>query len=158
LNQQLAFAGYTEAKGELRPMYQVTRDGFTFLAIGFTGKRAAEFKEKVIAAFDAMEQALLDGTGERRQVDVNMHHQRGITNSKGRESLIILLPPKYIPCIKNQPFFFAPGRIPSKLGALFLCKGLGINKVFQIALILRSDLFDLKSNRHRNSRSISRTI
>jgi TOTE conflict system primase-like protein len=38
------------------------------------------------------------------------------------------------------------------------CKGLGINKVFQIALIFRSDLFDLKSNRHRNSRSISRTI
>jgi hypothetical protein len=37
-------------------------------------------------------------------------------------------------------------------------KGLGTNKVFQIALMFRSDLFDLKSNRHRNSRSISRTI
>ncbi|WBF68504.1 Rha family transcriptional regulator [Desulfovibrio subterraneus] len=40
------------------PMYHITRDGFTFLAMGFTGARAAEFKEQYISAFNAMEQEL----------------------------------------------------------------------------------------------------
>lgn len=36
----------------------MTRDGFTFLAMGFTGHKAAQFKEKYIAAFNAMEAQL----------------------------------------------------------------------------------------------------
>ncbi len=36
--------------------YQITRDGFTFLAMGFTGKKAAQFKEAYIEAFNALEQ------------------------------------------------------------------------------------------------------
>ena len=43
---------YKDAKGELRPMYYLTRDGFTFLAMGFTGKVAAKFKENYINAFN----------------------------------------------------------------------------------------------------------
>ncbi len=49
--RNFAPVGYTDGKGELRPMFEITRDGFTFLAMGFTGKRAAEFKERIIAAF-----------------------------------------------------------------------------------------------------------
>ena len=30
-------------------MYELTRDGFVFLCMGFTGKKAAEFKEQYIA-------------------------------------------------------------------------------------------------------------
>ena len=40
------------------PMYYMTRDGFTFLAMGFTGKVAAQFKEAYIAAFNEMEEKL----------------------------------------------------------------------------------------------------
>jgi len=36
----------------------MTRDGFTFLVMGFTGKEAAKFKEQYIAQFNAMEKAL----------------------------------------------------------------------------------------------------
>lgn len=50
--------GYTDAKGEKRKQYIVTRDGFTLLAMGFTGKKALEFKIQYIAAFNAMEQVL----------------------------------------------------------------------------------------------------
>ncbi|WP_440867625.1 Rha family transcriptional regulator [Symbiopectobacterium purcellii] len=50
---------YIDAKGERRPAYQITRDGFAFLAMGFTGKRAALFKEAYITAFNTMEQALI---------------------------------------------------------------------------------------------------
>lgn len=49
---------YQDAKGEQRPMYYMTRDGFTFLAMGFTGKVAAKFKEAYINAFNEMEEML----------------------------------------------------------------------------------------------------
>ena len=34
--------------------YRITRDGFTLLAMGFTGKKALQFKVGYIAAFNAM--------------------------------------------------------------------------------------------------------
>lgn len=40
------------------PMYYITRDGFTFLVMGFTGKVAAKFKEDYINAFNTMEETL----------------------------------------------------------------------------------------------------
>ncbi|HHY7281737.1 TPA: Rha family transcriptional regulator [Escherichia coli] len=40
------------------PCYHITRDGFAFLAMGFTGKRAARFKEAYINAFNLMEKSL----------------------------------------------------------------------------------------------------
>lgn len=39
-------------------MYYITRDGFTFLVMGFTGKVAAKFKEDYINAFNTMEETL----------------------------------------------------------------------------------------------------
>lgn len=46
---------YTDAKGERRPMYTMNRDGFTFLVMGFTGKKANEWKWRYIKAFNQME-------------------------------------------------------------------------------------------------------
>lgn len=37
------------------PMYYITRDGFMFLVMGFTGKAAAKWKEAYIKAFNEME-------------------------------------------------------------------------------------------------------
>jgi len=36
----------------------MTRDGFTFLVIGFTGSLSAKFREAYIKAFNAVEAAL----------------------------------------------------------------------------------------------------
>ena len=47
-----------EQNGENYPMYYLNRDGFTLLAMGFTGKKALAFKLKYIAAFNTMEQIL----------------------------------------------------------------------------------------------------
>lgn len=47
-----------ENRGKQYPMYLMTRDGFTLLAMGFTGKAALEWKLKYIAAFNAMEKEL----------------------------------------------------------------------------------------------------
>lgn len=49
---------YQDTKGEFRPMFEMTRDGFTFLAMGFTGKKAVRFKEDYIKAFNMMEEEL----------------------------------------------------------------------------------------------------
>lgn len=57
--RNFAAVDYVDAKGELRPMYNITRDGFSFLAMGFTGKDAAGWKVKFLEAFNAMERELL---------------------------------------------------------------------------------------------------
>ena len=57
--RNFAAVEYKDAKGEMRPAYHLTRDGFSFLAMGFTGKKAATWKEKFLEAFNAMEKALL---------------------------------------------------------------------------------------------------
>lgn len=40
------------------PAYQITRDGFVFLCMGFTGPEAAKWKEAYINAFNEMERQL----------------------------------------------------------------------------------------------------
>lgn len=55
-----------EQNGQTYPMYLMNRDGFTLLAMGFTGKAALEWKIKYIAAFNAMEQQL-----NQRQPDLS---------------------------------------------------------------------------------------
>lgn len=42
------------------PAYEMTRDGFTFLCMGFTGQQAAIWKERYIQAFNTLEQALIE--------------------------------------------------------------------------------------------------
>lgn len=50
-------SSYTTSQGKQLPMYEITRDGFSFLCMGFTGAQAAAWKEKYIAAFNALAQA-----------------------------------------------------------------------------------------------------
>lgn len=47
-----------DSYGRERKVYLMNRDGFTLLAMGFTGKRAMEFKLKYIEAFNEMEKKL----------------------------------------------------------------------------------------------------
>ena len=47
-----------ENRGKKYPMYLMNRDGFSLLAMGFTGKEAVQWKLKYIAAFNAMEKQL----------------------------------------------------------------------------------------------------
>ena len=44
---------------ELRPMFKMTKDGFIFLVMGFTGKAAAQIKEAYINAFNWMAEQLI---------------------------------------------------------------------------------------------------
>ncbi|ECW0107033.1 Rha family transcriptional regulator [Salmonella enterica subsp. enterica] len=48
-------AGFDERETEA---YEMTKDGFVFLVMGFTGKKAARFKEAYIAEFNRMEEEI----------------------------------------------------------------------------------------------------
>lgn len=49
---------YLNSRNQQQPMYYMNRDGFTLLAMGFTGSKAMEFKLKYIDAFNRMEEQI----------------------------------------------------------------------------------------------------
>lgn len=49
-------SSYKDSTGRKLPCYMMTRDGFTILAMGYTGKKAMRFKELYIRRFNEMEQ------------------------------------------------------------------------------------------------------
>jgi Rha family phage regulatory protein len=53
-----AQSDYIDERGKTQPMYLMNRDAFSLLVMGFTGKRALEWKLKYISAFNAMEREL----------------------------------------------------------------------------------------------------
>jgi len=50
---------YVNSRGKTYRGYNITRDGFSMLAMGFTGEKAMRWKESFLKAFNAMEQTLL---------------------------------------------------------------------------------------------------
>ena len=52
-------SNYINEQNHKMPMYYMTRDGFTALVMGMSGKRAAQFKEAYIKRFNEMEDKLL---------------------------------------------------------------------------------------------------
>lgn len=50
-------------------MIYMNRDGFTLLAMGFTGKKAVQFKLDYIQAFNQMEQALIEQSKDSYMID-----------------------------------------------------------------------------------------
>lgn len=51
-------SSYPDSYGRSQRMYVMNRDGFTLLAMGFTGKKAMSFKLEYIQQFNRMEQSL----------------------------------------------------------------------------------------------------
>ena len=51
--------GTYENRGKQYPIYYMNRDGFSLLVMGFTGKKAVDFKIKYIEAFNKMELLLM---------------------------------------------------------------------------------------------------
>lgn len=62
-------AVYQDSRNRNQKMYYMNRDGFTFIAFGFTGAAADEFKLKYIQAFNQMEQALIEQSKDSYMID-----------------------------------------------------------------------------------------
>ena len=68
--RNFALSSYKDISGKLNKEYVITRDGFTMIAMGYTGERAMEFKEKYINAFNFMENELKRIYAERKQWEI----------------------------------------------------------------------------------------
>ena len=55
-------AEYIDGQGKKRPEYLLTKDGFIFAVMGFTGAKAAKWKIDFINAFNQMEQVIKEVT------------------------------------------------------------------------------------------------
>lgn len=64
---------YLNSRNQSFPMFYMNRDGFTLLAMGFTGSKAMEFKLKYIEAFNRMEQALKEQQATPFKLPQNYH-------------------------------------------------------------------------------------
>lgn len=70
--------------GREQPAYLMNRDGFSLLAMGFTGKKALQFKLKFIDAFNKMEEQL-------KSLAISGHDQRWLeTRQLGKKTRKIL--------------------------------------------------------------------
>ena len=55
--RNFAPSSYIDERGKAQPSVTMTRDGFVYLVMGFTGPKAAKFKEAYIARFNELEAA-----------------------------------------------------------------------------------------------------
>ena len=69
---------YVKLQGKKMPMYYMTRDGFTLVAMGYTGEKAMKFKEGYIRQFNEMEKILL---GKIRERDKGIAVRQALTNA-----------------------------------------------------------------------------
>ncbi len=70
-----------DAKGESRRIVRMTKDGFMFLVMGFTGKEAARIKETYINAFNKMAEQL-------QQLSMGLWEQRLALEKRDADSFM----------------------------------------------------------------------
>jgi Rha family phage regulatory protein len=71
-------SSYIDDKGRTYRKFIMNRDGFSLLAMGFTGKKALQWKLKYIEAFNSMEHALM----ERRNTEYIQNRKEGMLTRK----------------------------------------------------------------------------
>lgn len=57
--RNFAQSSYVSNQNKVLDCFTMTRDGFAFLCMGFTGPEAAKWKESYISAFNAIEQEMI---------------------------------------------------------------------------------------------------
>ena len=70
------------------PMFVMNRDGFTLLAMGFTGEKALAFKVEYIRAFNAMEQQIRRTVPSYQISDPIKRAEKWIEEEKERQKLV----------------------------------------------------------------------
>ncbi len=77
---------YKDSTGRNLPMYILTRDAFTLLAMGFTGKKAMQFKLAYIEAFNKMEAEL-----KRQQEEKALPQTSALSTAADRKEIFSLV-------------------------------------------------------------------
>jgi len=75
--RNFAQSSYTSPQNKKLKCVDMTRDGFAFLCMGFTGNKAAKWKEAYIEAFNKMEEYIRRDSGTNNLLDAineTSHH------------------------------------------------------------------------------------
>lgn len=94
---------FIDSRGKIQREILMTKDGFMFVAMGFTGKEAAQFKEAFISAFNDM-------TEQIERMALNMWTRRMALETKDATSLakasvgsgLMLTRKRELPGIKSE--------------------------------------------------------
>ncbi len=73
LNFKLCHTNNELQNNKLQPFYQITKDGLLFLAMGFTGRKAALIKESYINAFNMILEKLNKQTPSAQDFNPNLY-------------------------------------------------------------------------------------
>ncbi|EQA1113110.1 Rha family transcriptional regulator [Escherichia coli] len=87
-NFALCYENNELQNGKPQPIYRMTKDGWTMLVFGFTGKAAMSFKEAYIQAFNWMaeliQQGLANLEAERNAVMLEYMKEKDVASMSGR--------------------------------------------------------------------------
>lgn len=103
--RNFASAEYEDEQNKPRQCYIITKDGFMFLVMGFTGKEAALWKERFINAFNEMEASLR----MKQEIPYLFEPDKfRDTKEKARQ---------YMECLRKNPEHITQGSIPNDVVA-----------------------------------------
>lgn len=124
-----------EYRGQTFPMYLMNRDGFSLLVMGFTGKKALDWKLKYIAAFNDMEKRLKQKIIEERTdsymiTDPVKRAKKWIEEETERQKLraenkVMLPKAQFYDTVANTESLFSMADVAKTLDM-----GIGRNKLF----------------------------
>lgn len=126
-------SNYLNGQGKSQPMYNMTRDGFTVLVMGYTGPKAMKFKLAYIDAFNKMEESLR----QKQIAAISMQMAQGqLAALRSGVALHALLQDKYaLERVERFYYFRAHGKL-THYEAADACR-LEYNKADEIARTLR---------------------
>lgn len=110
-------SSYFNEQNHKLPMYYITRDGFTLLAMGYTGEKAMKFKEAYIKQFNAMEKALQGKLIEREKgIVVRQSLTKALQQSNKNERMHGHAYSTYTNCIYNVLFGMNANKLREHFG------------------------------------------
>lgn len=112
--------------GRNMPVYYLTREGFSLLAMGFTGRAALAWKIRYIRAFQAMEAALRDAAGSQAMQALREEHETAMQlqrefhqeDKKAAVQLIVNMPPSRRNLLKPAARYRRMGLTHREIGTL----------------------------------------
>ncbi len=69
---------YIDDRGKKQEIFEITRDGFTFLVMGYRGKKAAQFKEQYINRFNEMQK---EAENRQKLIPIHLDTRRTLTDA-----------------------------------------------------------------------------
>jgi len=122
---------YSTERGKTYPMYLIDRDGFTLLAMGFTGKEALKFKVQYIQAFNKMEEELTEKAKFQLPTTFAQALQLAATQAEELEKQQLLLEEQK-PKVEMYDTIMASDKLFSMNEVAKLINSVGRNKLFKM--------------------------